>query len=161
MHKVIEQFVDSLRDPVNVEKERFYYKQRHALRNEFGHCAGGVLCDLMSKEYPDKYSWSVTGSDEGFSFKVKHGFDSNATVPEDVNKDCGIPRIFIVDKEIKKMLEAADFPPGYYDHILSDNGIDFRYEGRVDLETMNDLGLDWSVIADIVEHVARKFGVGN
>ena len=140
MHKVIEKFIDILREPVN--DDRSYVRVEEVLQDKFGYCAGGVLCDLMAEEYPYKYSWD-TDVELEYMFLDNSGEETSSSIPSSVFSDVGFPHFIDNDDFISKVLLKSEKP------ILAESK-------WLDIETMNDAGIKWNEIADIVEHVARK-----
>ena len=152
MNEILKEFVDVLRDPVNPEKGRDYSHVYYKLRDdadENRYCAGGVLCDILVKRFPDLYYWKFVNAkgvkSDYWRFGVncpvgQENIESSGAIPDYVFEMHGITNQllgFRSTSEITQILdeEGVVFPCWHYMHIYS----------------LSDNGVPWSMIADIVE----------
>ena len=152
MNEIIQDFVDTLRDPQNPEKNRNYKETYRILRdNNNCFCAEGVLCDIMAKRFPKKYSWSKKPINGHYMFRIEniwsseelaeYVFETKMFMPADVLYDNGIkPDLtwFLNTEEIAEVLREAGF------HKVAD--MEDLY-----LSFLNDMLVPWETIAQIVE----------
>ena len=165
MNEILKEFVDTLRDPHNPEKGRSYASHTGSLRHSWMdncYCAGGILCDILVKRFTDKYYWVKDHSDKTkpvWMFTVKSPPELNELDMEDYATSANVPIIafhdhdldlnlmsFHVDEEIMELLK---------EHNQNKNNDCLELDSELDLYILNDSGVPWSTIADIVEVVAN------
>ena len=153
MNDLAVKFLEILRDPINKELEREYKRIKGFLKTEEGFCAGGILCDLISKKYPE-WKW-ISDGDEPFKLvKYVHGVrwprvvEYDDPIPDCILSEIGLPpgsdnRIFLSDRAINYIENHGMLFEGQESKIFS-------------IAMLNDSGVPWEVIADIFEDAIRE-----
>ena len=146
MKRLAVRFLEALRDPLNKDKGFAYNRISNELKTSNGFCAGGILCDLMVQEYPEKYEWCE-------SHDNKWSFVPVDTDLEHVQYDDPIPGWILSEIGLPLGSENGLFINDKSRQDLVDHGMNNMEDSSetTPITVLNDFDIPWSIIADVVE----------
>ena len=153
---ILGEFLETLRDPVNPEKDRNYKKVYGVLRVDDCFCAEGILADILVKRHPLRWEWKRSGvpvitemhGDYGDGAywlvdKVQGSEYTMCVLPEVIYNGLWMPNRIVITEEIRKIISE------YSDSYILGHHI-------FEIGALNDSGIPWEKIADIIEIAVKN-----
>ena len=137
MNDLAKQFLDTLRDPINEDKGRNYGFARWTLKEgKCSFCVGGIMCDIAVGHDPDRYKWEYDKVEMEWAFldtNDEREIRYRSKIPEHILE------LFGIDVYIREFNEKQKL-------VLKPFSLSYR-----EITIMNDRGIPWSAIADVIE----------
>ena len=156
---LVQELIDSLRDPVNEEHGRMYRFIEGDLRgDDCGFCAQGIMCDLASKRYPDRFEWYINESDPD---AVWHFLEKNIDYSCVGSALHSVMKLFGIDNE-KAELVVSEFMMNEFNENPDFGRNTFIETGLLDIGMFNDIIDDpWPKLACLMESHMQELEMKN
>ena len=148
MNDNVKLLLEILRNPVNQEKDLNYLQTAGFLRKGDCYCAGGVICDILTKKEPQKYRWEPLKESVSdlYEFVITGGpvvdndgeFRCYINMPQWTLENFGLKPYMQSNEDVAKLLEDKGH------NKLSK----LEYH---EIWVLNDNDVDWDTIAQIIE----------
>ena len=150
MNDLAKQFIEILKNPVNKEKGiRYEFAKSMLRKGNCRFCAGGIMCDLAVQNSDGRYVWEQDGLNQWLVVDnnfLEKGFESRSysEIPRSIYEMFGIYNLsFLLNNKQVNLIQPHHYYRLHQDRIMS-------------MTVMNDIGIPWSVIADVVEEEINK-----
>ena len=147
MNEIFQEFVDVLKDPEHSSGNFNYKPIVGKLRKGNCFCATGVLCDLLCKKDPIRYSWKRDfptesighQSQQTFRFNDRnHNYYSITNLPNYILEGMGVTEQIEIETAIRDVITCT--ASNWYLFKLADQ-----------ISILNDCGMPWPEIAGVIE----------
>ena len=156
MNEIIQEFARVLKNPINSYEGHKYERMNGALRVDDCYCATGVLCDLLVKNNPDRFSWQKSKNNivlfgNGKPVMGSYSFIDRSdktifgpvgyytySIPDEITDPLGLPEYIIHTDSVKNILNIHGSGTV---SLMSKSSISF----------MNDNGVSWEAISEILK----------